>query len=88
MALSSEDSLAPPAPYAERSLAGESSDVVDQCDPNTTVRFKPPANVVRKRWDPKTQKNLLIARPATRSEFQAWEIEKMVREAPRIETPK
>jgi hypothetical protein len=57
----------------ERSLvSSELSSQVDQCDPNTTVLFQPPANVVRKRWDPKTKKNLLIARPATRSEFQSW----------------
>lgn len=72
----------------EGSLESEPSSQVDQCDPKTTVLFQPPANVVRKRWDPKMEKNLLIARPATRSEFQSWEIEKMLREAPKVEAPK
>ena len=71
----------------EFSGGADGQESCDQCDPNTTVLFCAPANVVRKRWDPKTQKNVLIARPATRSEFQAWEIEKMVREAPKVEAP-
>ena len=58
---------------------------VDQCPPNTRLLFDNPETLISHRWDPKRQKNALVARPTEAFTVAQWEIDKYVRDAPKIE---
>ena len=58
---------------------------VDQCPPNTRLLFDNPETLISHRWDPKRQKNTFVARPTEAFTVSQWEIDKYVRDAPKIE---
>ena len=58
---------------------------VDQCPPNTRLLFDNPETLISHRWDPKRQKNAFVARPTEAFTVAQWEIDKYVRDAPKIE---
>ena len=65
--------------------AGRAGALCATSAPNTRLLFDNPETLISHRWDPKRQKNAFVARPTEAFTVAQWEIDKYVRDAPKIE---